>query len=76
MEDTTKETVSMLLDSKAKSEETHTIVDRPGIAQGSAPTRKRARVRAKAFKESVTTAARRAIPQGNAPKAKKEGSQR
>ena len=71
-------TVSMQSASKVKARATETVkfVDHQGITQESAPARKKARVRATDSKESVTSAARRAIPQGNGPKAKKEGSQR
>ncbi len=78
VEDMIKETVCMLLHSKVrakakeKEEETATIADRPGIIPESAPTRKRARVKEKVSKESITTAARRVIPQGSAPKANTE----
>ncbi len=78
VEDTTKEMVSTPLVSevqaraKAKAKETVTIVHHQGITQESAPTRTRARAKARDSKENVATAVRRAIPQGSARKAKKE----
>ena len=80
VEDTTKEMVSMHSTSKvkarAKAKETVTIVDHQGITQESAPTRKSAKAKARDSKENVPIAARRVIPQGSAPKAKKEESQK
>ena len=67
---------SLLLDSKAKSKLTVRIADRPGITPGNALARRRAKVMAKAFRESVTIAAKRAIQQGCAQRAKKEECQK
>ncbi len=61
---------------KAKVRETLVIVDRRGIFPESVPTSREAKAKAKDSKDSVTTAARRAIPQVSAPKAKKEESQK
>ena len=46
---------------KAQANETVTIVDHQGITQESAPTRKRAKAKARDSKESVATVAKRAI---------------
>ena len=48
----------------------------PGITQESAPTHEIVKNKAMSSKDNVTTAARRAIPQGSAQKAKKEESQK
>ncbi len=82
VEDTTKDMVSMHSGSKvkarpkARASETVTIVDHQDITQKSAPTNRRAKAKARDTKDNATTVARRAIPQGSAQKAKKEGSQR
>ena len=61
---------------KAKANEIATTADHLGIARESAPAHKRAKTKASDAKDNVITAVRRAIPRGNAPKAKKEESQR
>ena len=74
MEDTIKETVSMRFGSnskaKGKANETVTIALRPGIMRGSVRTSKKARAKAKASKENVTTAEKKDTRQENAPKEK------
>ncbi len=78
LEDMIKEKVCMLLHSKVrakvkeKEKEIVTLADRPGLSLENVHTRKKARAKKEVARESVTTAARRVIPQGSVPKAKKE----
>ncbi len=81
VQDTTREMASTLLASKvkatarAKAKETVTSTDGRGVFPESAPTNRKAKTRAGDSKENVTSAVRRAIPQGVARKAKKEENQ-
>ena len=61
---------------KAKAREIVITADRPDIIRENVRTHKRAKAKAKGSKESVITVVRRAIPRGNAPKAKKEERQK
>ncbi len=82
VEDTIKETVFTLASSKSKARgkarasDIVTSEDRPGITQESASAHQRAKARGKDFKENVTNAVRRVIPQERGRKAKTEESQK
>ncbi len=57
---------------KGKAREIATIASRRAISRGNAPTRARAKARARYSKENVTTAEKQVIPQESARKAKEE----
>ena len=61
---------------KAKAREIVITADRPDITRDNVRTHKRAKAKARDSKESVITGVRRAIPRGNAPRAKKEERQK
>ncbi len=61
---------------KANAKKIGNIADRQDTTQRSALTRQKEKARARNSKESVATAARKGIPQGNARKVRKEESQK
>ena len=61
---------------KARARDIVIIADRPDVTRENVRTHKRAKAKARGSKEGVIIVVRRAIPRGNAPRAKKEERQK